>query len=215
MPTSPVKAFQRTVCRALKLAVAGVPVEKEWAAMRHEDGVYSPRLDVAVGPFATGRLRCVSEFDRLVKNHDSFLRCLYRYHLANLRDGAALNPGIDFEHVVNRNPNARCFMAIEIENKVSRKHLMGGAINAAALGRIGIAVGWTAEKVKALVKLRTYLLFLATVGKNTFDPANLLILSKRQLKGALDLLTAKAARTGRQRGTISRPHTDSTNTHSE
>jgi len=46
-------------------------------------------------------------------------------------------------------------------------------------------VGWTPDKVKALVKLRSCLLFLARVGKNTFDPANLLILSEERLTDAL------------------------------
>jgi hypothetical protein len=62
---------------------------------------------------------------------------------------------------------------------------MGGAINAAALGRIGIAVGWTPDKVRAFVKLRSYLLYLARVGKNTFNPINLLVLSRQQLSGAI------------------------------
>ena len=45
--------------------------------------------------------------------------------------------------------------------------LLGGAVNAAALGRIGIVVAWTSEKLKAFAKLRRYLNFLGIVGKNT------------------------------------------------
>ena len=70
---------------------------------------------------------------------------------------------------------------------------MGGAINAAALGRLGIAVGWTREKVKAFVKLRSYLLFLASVGKNTFHPYNLLVLSKEQVLDAVSRCEQKVA----------------------
>lgn len=151
-----------------------------------EERLYSPRLDIAVGPFATADLVYVEEFDHLVREHERFLRHLYECHLRNLPHNNALESRIDFDRVTHRNPNARCFIAIEIENQVSRKHLMGGAINAAALGRIGIAVGWTPEKVNAFVKLRSYLLFLARVGKNTFDPTNLLVLSKEQLRQALD-----------------------------
>lgn len=191
MAKSPVKSFQQELVSVLRVLFSGVPIEKEWAAMRRADGLYSPRLDIAVGPFATGESNCVPKFDRLLEEHQDFLLRLYEHHLANIRESAA--PGLrpDFEQVALRNRNARCFLAIEIENQVSRKHLMGGAINAAALGRIGIAVGWTTEKVEALVRLRSYLLFLASVGKNTFDPANLLILSKDQLHDTLKSLTAK------------------------
>lgn len=87
-----------------------------------------------------------------------------------------------------RNRNARCFLAIEIENKVSRKHLMGGAINAAAPGRAGLAVGWSDQMVRAFVKLRAYLLYLARVGKNTFDPFNLLIVNRIQLAAAVAII---------------------------
>jgi len=45
---------------------------------------------------------------------------------------------------------------------------MGGAINAAALGRLGIAVGWTDQSVHSFVRLRTYLLRLAQYSKNNF-----------------------------------------------
>jgi len=40
-------------------------------------------------------------------------------------------------------------------------------------------------KVNALVRLRSYLLFLAKVGKNTFHPTNLLIVSAKQLEALL------------------------------
>lgn len=185
MPNNPVKEYQRQLAPKLG-ALFGVPCEIEWPAMRPEGGMYSPRLDIAVGPFAVGDSYCVPTFDRLVRQHERFLKYLYQFHLANLAEDTGLNRALHFERVVSKNSNARCFLAIEIENRVSRKHLMGGAINAAALGRIGIAVGWTTQIVRALVRLRSYLLFLAGVGKNTFDPANLLILGKDQLEGALD-----------------------------
>jgi hypothetical protein len=185
MPESPVKTFQKALASQLAVLFSGVPVEQEWAAMREENGVYSPRLDVAVGPFAFGDSVYIVDFDRQLEKYSCFCKCLYRHHVQTLIDNATPDQPLEYEHVVSRNSNARCFLAFEIENQVSRKHLMGGAINAAALGRIGIVVGWTPDKVKALVKLRSYLLFLARVGKNTFDPANLLILSKERLTDAL------------------------------
>lgn len=181
MSESSVKKFQQDLALRLGALFPGVPVETEWATMRGEDGLYSPRLDVAIGPFAIRELVYASKFNGLLETHGQFVRLLYDFSVSNFKEFSASTEIFDFEEVAYRNANARCFLAFEIENQVSRKHLMGGAINAAALGRLGIAVGWTREKVKAFVKLRSYLLFLAKVGRNTFHPVNLLVLSKDQL----------------------------------
>jgi hypothetical protein len=180
-----VRAFQQQLAARLRMLFVDVPIETEWATMHGENGIYSPRLDVAVGPFAVGNLVYVSEFNQLVEAHHPFVRALYELSVRNFEEFGELSTTMDYSEMIYRNANARCLLAFEIENNVSRKHLMGGAINAAALGRIGIAVGWTREKVKALVKLRAYLLFLARVGKNSFSPYNLLVLSKEQLYDAV------------------------------
>ena len=83
------------------------------------------------------------------------------------------------------NSNARCLMAIEIENEVSRKHLVGSLINAADLGRIGIIVARTPEKLRAFFNLSKYLLFLRSAEKPTFDTNNFLILNKEQFQTCL------------------------------
>ena len=113
---------------------------------------------------------------------------LIGHYIQNLRivdyetpDGASI-----YDHLTRSNKNARCFLAIEIENAVSRKHLMGGAINAAALGRIGIVIAWTDEKLTALVKLKKYLDYLASTKHRIIDTSNLLILSNTQFQQALE-----------------------------
>ncbi|WP_139799034.1 hypothetical protein [Andreprevotia lacus] len=160
-------------------------VEIEWAAMADERTLYSPRLDTAVGPFATHKIY-IDEYDQLIRAHQPLLLQLFNMHRANLRAHNQPDDHFDFERLCTRNLNARCFLAFEIENNVSRKHLMGGAINAAALGRIGLAIAWNQEKLRAFIRMRSYLLFLAQVGKNTFDPSNLLILSKEQVMEAIN-----------------------------
>ena len=163
-----------------------IPVDAEWATRVQFDGrsVYSPRLDVAVGPFAIEE-NMEAEYDHMIRRYRDLLGRLFDAHCANLVAHDCSPDDFALRRVVNRNRNARCFLAIEIENQVSRKHLMGGAINAAALGRIGVAVGWSKNQVAVLVRLRSYLLFLASVGKNAFDPANLLILGPDQLTRCL------------------------------
>lgn len=149
-------------------------------------GLYSPRIDIAVGPFATGDLVYTGEYDALLHKFGNFVCFLYDRSNENCDKYGQAVGKLSFNEVVYSNTNSRCFLAFEIENRVSRKHLMGGAINAAALGRVGVAVGWTEEKVRALVKLRRYLLYLGSVGKNTFHPTNLLVLSRERLIAVVD-----------------------------
>lgn len=148
--------------------------------MATADGVYSPIIDVAVGPFAIHQ-RHVEDYHELMARSRQFIHNLIAAHAQNVRLDDPLDLEGSFQNLRDRNWNARCLLAIEIENKVSRKHLMGGAINAAALGRIGLAVAWDQANLRAFVRLERYLRFLADRGKPTFPTANLLVLTKDQL----------------------------------
>ena len=140
---------------------------------------------MAVGPFALGSIQHVQEYDEMVEVHWDFLKKLHASFQENVRrlDQAGSVP--DLVAVCRRNPNARCFMAVEIDASGSRKHLMGGAMNAAALGRVGLSIGCDTEMLRALLKMRRYLLFLASVGKNAFEPGNLMIVSREQMDDCL------------------------------
>jgi len=199
---SALREYQDVLVRKLSRVFREVPVQSEWATMTDESGLYSPRLDVAVGPFATDRIY-IGEYDALIRTHAPLVKALFTVHRANLKEHGERDDHFSFDELCHRNSNSRCFLAFEIENAVSRKHLMGGAINAAALGRIGIAVGWDRGKLRALIRLRTYLLFLARVGKNTFHPSNLLILTGKQVMACVtdeqNRLTPRSTRTRRER----------------
>jgi hypothetical protein len=186
-----VRVFQATFAPRLSALLGGIEVIPEWRAMAGQEGVYSPRLDLAVGPFAVGHDVYVHEYHELVDRYGAFLHLLYERSIENMQRFGHANDATPFNEVIHRNDNSRCFLAIEIENLVSRKHLMGGAINAAALGRVGIAVGWTERMVRAFVKLRAYLLYLASVGKNTFHPFNLLIVSREQFAQVVEEFEAR------------------------
>lgn len=172
-----IRAYQDEAAALLRGRLE-VDVLPEWAAMADERGLYSPRLDIAVGPFATNR-RYEDEYDRLQEQHRTLLEQLYSYHLANIGTDNQ-HPPASLDGALRLNPNARCFLAVEIENRGSRKHLMGGAINASALGRLGIAIGWTREALQCFIRLNRYLAFLTSVGKNSFNTSNLLVLSPDQ-----------------------------------
>jgi hypothetical protein len=192
MPTP--SEYQKQIAQDLsRVYLPPTPIEVEWRAIANIRGLYSPRIDVAVGPFSVVRGgNCIAEYDELMDSSRDFIEQILEYHHANVTTYRAndeqLNQALhfsNFDELKNINENARCLLAIEIENKVSRKHLLGGAVNAAALGRLGIVVGWTENKVKALVKLQTYWDFLGSVGKNTFNTRNLVILSPQQLSKAI------------------------------
>ena len=56
---------------------------------------------------------------------------------------------------------------------------------ALVLRRIGICIGWTPEKVKALIKVQAYWDFLRSVGKNIFETKNVIILDKNQFRESI------------------------------
>jgi len=176
----PVREYQSLLVARLSQLFPDVLIQKEWPAVADEDRLYCTRFDVAVGPFATHD-NYTNLYDSLMFRSERLIEALIDCHQINVRQFDEDEDRVSFEQLRKKNRKSRCFIAIEVENRVSRKHLMGGAINAAALGRIGLAVAWNQEKLTAFVKMRRYLRFLASVGKNSFDTTNLLILTSDQL----------------------------------
>lgn len=188
-----VKPYQEDICTSLReiFSMTDAPVLSEWSTMQHNRTMYSPIIDIAVGPFSIERgINLSKVYDELLEKHKSFVSGCISYHQININQ---FQTEIDIDSQQRMdiptirsfkrfNRNARCFIAIEIENKVSRKHLLGGAVNACAQGRIGVLVGWDADKLKSLIKLQRYWSYLGRVEKNTFQTENLLILSPDQLK---------------------------------
>jgi hypothetical protein len=185
--------YQAAMAEMLGHVFPASAVQSEWRAIRNVRGVYSPRIDIAVGPFSTTQgVRFIEEYDLMVEKYRSLIDRLIEFHVGNFREFQNRRLEEYAEHrfpsvqsIGYFNKNARCFIAIEIENNVSRKHLLGGALNASALSRIGILVPWTEEKVRASVKLLQYWDFLSYVEKNSYRADNLLILTKSQLSKAL------------------------------
>lgn len=157
-------------------------------------GVYSPCLDIAVGPFSIQNdVSLQAEYNQMFDANLHILRQLVLLHLINLnyiteeatQEQSSQIVTQKLNEIRHFNINSRCFIAIEIENEVSRKHLMGGALNASALGRIAVAVGSTNEKHRAFKRLYQYFKFLQNVDKPTFKTNNILVISKEQLHDIL------------------------------
>ncbi|MCL2681954.1 MAG: hypothetical protein FWE63_00545 [Bacteroidales bacterium] len=192
------KEYQNRIDTLLKNKLPELEIENEWVAFRGYHNQYSPRVDIAVGPFSTepGQNK-IEEYNRLVRqsNINSFLRSLYRLHKENVRNLHVENDNNElldetiipnFNDVVSKNWNARCFLALEIENKNTRKHVMGSVINAASLGRVGVGIAYSEEILRAFVRILNYLHFLKRVGKNYYDTTNFLIITKEQMLTLLD-----------------------------
>ena len=180
------REYQKLIAEKLRIIFPGIDIEEEWRAMSDEASLYCPRLDIAVGPFACNDLVYSEKYDELMNNSQNLITVMLNYHKLNVETLSWENCDTSLNDLYQKNSNARCLLAIEIENRVTRKHLIGGAVNAAALGRIGIVVAWTPEKLRAFVRLRRYLKFLGQVGKNTFNTANLLVLDRDQLLDSLE-----------------------------
>lgn len=83
------------------------------------------------------------------------------------------------------NWNARCFLAIEVEDSGSRKHLLGDMINASVSGRIGVLVGYNEDKYQTFMRHLEYLVYTVRTGKIKFSGGNMLVLKPDQLETAL------------------------------
>jgi hypothetical protein len=146
------RAYQKEVVLALRSM--GEEVYEEWNVAKHSQddltrAQYCPRLDIAVGPF---------NIDREVGHNIQAINSAYNEHkefLDDLKSKAAYcSKGF------GTNANPRCFMAVEIENKTTRKHRLGSILNASALGKVGIIVGWDAKVTESLVRIQAYMDFL-------------------------------------------------------
>lgn len=179
-----VPTFQQDLARYLSIVFDEEYIETEWSASIDRE-VYSPRLDLAVGPFALEE-SYVTQYNEMI--HDPkifhFLRRLQHAHIHNLERKSYINAP-ELEEKLYMNINARCFLSIEIENAVTQKHLIGAIVNTSALGRLGILIPWNDRQLRAFIRALNYLGFLKSVGKNTFDMTNIFIVTKEQIEGIL------------------------------
>ena len=159
-----------------------VEVENQWVPFRGEAvSKYSPRVDVAVGPFAYGTEQYEEKYDKLTRVSRDFLNNLLLSFKKNSKNFSFESEIItDCRGLDSVNPNARCFMAVEIEKSGTRKHRLGDIVNACSLGRIGVVVTWDQSTLNSFLKIAEYLSFLKGKLKPTYETRNLVIVSKEQ-----------------------------------
>ena len=188
--------YQQAIVNKLNQVFDQGTAVSSWRPFAGEGGrIYQPVVDIAVGPFATEG-RFILEYNNLVREHEGLIDRWIQVFQANwdgleyTRPFAVLPPGPStHQNFLGRysNQNARCFIAVEIENETTRKHLMGSIVNAGALGRIGILIAWQDKVLKAAIRMREYFDFLRRVEKRTFDMTGVLVLTPEQFASSLDL----------------------------
>jgi hypothetical protein len=164
------RAYQKETVIALRSL--GEEVCEEWNVAKHSQddltrAQYCPRLDIAVGPF---------NIDRKVDHNIQAINSAYNEHKGFLDDlkSKAAYCGKGF----GANANPRCFMAVEIENRTTRKHRLGSILNASALGKVGIVVGWDEKVTESLVRIQGYMDFLWRHQKIAVQLQNAMIIDR-------------------------------------
>lgn len=202
---SQVAPFTNHIAGQLSLIYSNPPyaMRTEWQPMQREEvraqrfndfrarRMYSPAIDLAIGPFATHR-PYVEEYDRMAAGSAKMLKRMLQCFKENIRQFYSEYPAPTLNQLCTLNPNSRCFMAIEIERgNTSIKYLMGSMFHASALGRIGIVVAWDQRRLRDLMWGREYFLELKSHDKNSFNTTNLMMLSRDQLTSVLEQTVRK------------------------
>ena len=174
------KEYQTEVLSKLERIFVDGGVVPEWDVARNSEdeftrALYSPRLDFAVGPFNIDA--------NIIWNNNRIDEFYVRFQLflQKLKSMSDMN---DSTFKPNKNP--RCFLAIELEDKTSRKHRIGTIINASAMGKIGIIVAANESVFRSFQRIRKYLVFLQEVSKSNYNPKNVMILKKEDFLRILE-----------------------------
>jgi len=172
-----VKTYQNSVCNYLKTIFGENNVKKEWNVAKdsrddYTRELYSPRLDVAVGPFNICKDPYANDdISSIITTHENFLRKIWLN--SELKTGSFSN----FIHDKNKNP--RCLLAIEIENSGSSKHMLGNIANVSIIGSIGIVVPFNDKQLSLCKRIKAYVTFATKVNKISDVFKNVLIVNKK------------------------------------
>ena len=180
-----VEDYQELVRDSLRRIFGDNKVKKEWDVAKHSRDdftreLYCPRLDIAVGPFNVDRniSRNVTEIERILRTHRDFIIRMLRYSeppVSNIN-----------EFLCDKNENPRCFLAIEIENSGSSKHMLGDIANASIIGSIGVIIPFNDTKLSLCKRIRKYVTFATNVEKIQTIFKNVLIINKENFLQVLN-----------------------------
>ena len=162
---------------------------------------YSPIIDISVGPFSEERgVSFYGYYDKLTDfsrhvidemlkqfkcNYQDFWEGIFEIGQRTLPSNysAFLSTRPGAENYVNW--NARCFMAIEVENKRNAKHLLGDMINVNISGRIGVVIGYNDVAYATFLRQLEYLAYATEAKKIKFNSRNIMVLKPDQFESIL------------------------------
>jgi len=180
-----IEGYQELVCNTLQGIFGETDVKKEWNVAKDSKDdftreLYCPRLDVAVGPFNIDRdiERNKSAIKTLAHIHRDFIDRMLRY---SQQQGNNVESFLE-----NANPNPRCFLAIEIENSGSSKHMLGNIANVSIIGSIGVVIPFNYKKASLCNRIKKYVTFATQVGKTEDVFKNVLIIDKENFLRVLE-----------------------------
>jgi hypothetical protein len=198
------KEYENDIAKLLGIFFAHKIGEKEirirrGLKYRSEKGYrcYSPMIDITVGPFSEKRGESLWEdYDNLVEFSSELINDLLQQFRANYQDFGRGFFEIhertlpnDFRSFLSTsedvNWNARCFMAIEVENSGSKKHLLGDMLNVSVSGRIGIVIGYNDKTFNSFLRQLEYLAYTIEAKKLKFNSKNIVILKPDQFESIL------------------------------
>jgi hypothetical protein len=159
----------------------GVFVKEEWNVAKdsHDDldynVHYSPRVDIAMGPFMVN-IRTDSEIIKLTR---AFTK--NKVLMEKIKENGKCFDNFDYGN------NPRCLIAIEIESSGSTKHLIGDIINASIIGKLGLIVPTNDKNFERFDRIMKYLKFAQNVGKmNNLEFRNIVLIKSEQLISILE-----------------------------
>jgi len=162
---------------------------------------YSPIIDVSVGPFSEARgVSRWSDYNQLVhfsrlliddmleqfrRNYQSFGEGIFETRQRTLP--TSYENFLAFNEDVNRNVNwnARCFMAVEVEDRRNPKHLLGDMINVSISGRVGVVIGYNTVAYETFLRQLEYLAYTVEANKIKFNSRNIIVLDPDQFETVL------------------------------
>jgi hypothetical protein len=176
--------YQQQTAKKLQESIQ-LPVQTEWRAMQQQRSLYCPCVDIAIGPFVYDGSCIPEKHDTQIKRLEKPIQAMLNFHIQNVQKLSFEVCDTSFDDLCYKNKSARCLMAIEIEDQVGRKHLIGTAINVIALGRLGIIIACSKDKLNASIRIRRYLWFLSNATE--LNTKSLLVLTKEQFTDSFNL----------------------------